>query len=313
MPPAILAVAGAAGAVGVSSVFGMSLAAAVGVVGTGMSVVGMVTGNKNMMKVGGLMGLAGGAMGLAGIGTDVIGAGAAATQGGASAAESIAANTADLQSMWGDAELMAAAKVDSVIDTVAAGSGDAIASSVSQPYTDTLTPTDFNRGISPPASADGATYSNTAPVNSFGQPPDMGQQPSGLLNQSPKMPQITGEPAPVDAFNANSTPLGEMPKTDFNHGEFSASFADLPKPGPMQSIKDFWNGLKPETQQTLLKAGLQGGAQLFAGWTQQQQAEFQQNYMKQQQANQKQQQANQNAQPVFERYRPKGLLSQGQG
>lgn len=77
--PAIVAVATAASAVGtavttgVVAGLGTALATAavnvgtlVGVVGLGMSVVGMATGNKTLSKIGGYLGMAGGVMGLAG-------------------------------------------------------------------------------------------------------------------------------------------------------------------------------------------------------------------------------------------------------
>lgn len=77
--PAIVAVATAASAVGTAVTTGVvaglgtalataavNLGTLIGVVGLGMSVVGMATGNQTLSKIGGYLGMAGGVMGLAG-------------------------------------------------------------------------------------------------------------------------------------------------------------------------------------------------------------------------------------------------------
>jgi hypothetical protein len=67
--------------------------AAITQIGIGLSVVGAVTGNKTLMKIGGVMGLAGGVASLAGVGATAAGE-AAATGLGANVAGDTAASLA---------------------------------------------------------------------------------------------------------------------------------------------------------------------------------------------------------------------------
>lgn len=225
-----------------------TIAVAVSEVGMALSVVGAVTGNKELMKIGGVMGLAGGVTGLVG-GLASTGEAAlvdAAVTGtsvgeAASGAEGLGASAAELSGQPTDLPNRA---VSSMTTDVGGGAGMPGANSVTYP------------GAPPdPAAGNIAQQSGIAgaPTAPTPQPASVTPQTTVPTNPTPGAPQVAGGEAAV------ATPAG----TDSS------------------SLSKWFNGLDPKTKGTVLNGLLQTGGQalggMFQGWSAEQKLALEQN------------------------------------
>lgn len=270
MPMLAVAALGAA-ATGIAVSAGVALATAVSYVGIGMTVVGKITGNQNMMKVGGIMGLAGGVMNLANIGTA-----ASSAAGAGSLTEAAAADAASGSEFWADvgqkygdvagsgvesitqssfSSLPEIAAVDTAAPSLAAGPSGGL----------------LNAQVTPQA-VSGAGYSTSAPINP-------------LSFEGSTTPQVGSSLANNLAVPANSAPVAQT--------QTAQSGGDK---------ESWWKSLPESSRNEIIRAGFSGASKFFEGWSQSEINDFK---MKREQ----ELQTNLNAQPNVGRYQaPKGLL-----
>ena len=269
MPPAIAALGAIGGAMGAAAGTAATLAG-VSAVGMGLSVVGKLTGNEDMMKVGGVMGLAGGigslatgAMGAAGAAEAVGGLDAAGMAGiglgeaGTGGISSLTSNLSDSGDMFGQA--------------AESGTNGSETGAVLNPDVQTLP-----RGI---LSQPGNGYD--APFNS---PPQAFTQDVSVAGQGAQNGyDVTS--------NATSAALGVTPPANADSSWY----------------RDLWNKMDDKTKQAVITGGIQAGGNalggMFAGWTAEQKLALErekQNTM----------QSNASAQPVVKFGPPKtGILN----
>jgi hypothetical protein len=271
---------------------GVALSTAVTYVGIGMTVVGAITKNKNMMKVGGIMGIAGGVMSLAGIGT---------------ASAGIAAGSVVGEELTADA--VASASADGVGEAGASAWGDAAAESASSLTADSFS-TGGAGGIPGSAGAGSSAVTSGAPALTV----DAGVQGSGVLNASVS-PTGAYQPPPIPGA---STPVVDNIMVDNAADLLPKSLPSAPSvpgvggsttkvPSSDTDKKAWWASLDTTTKNEIIKAGLAGASKFFEGWSQSEKAEWERDRLAEQQKNL-------NAQPRIQRYSPKtGLLNSNAG
>lgn len=225
---------------------GIALASAITYVGIGTSVVGAITGNKNMMKVGGIMGLAGGAMSLAGIGT-------AAGAGAVEAAGAVAGDT-----MYGASEIASQAAATGAGEVAATQGLSEVAQAVAPELAEAgVQSTGVLNAVRPEAMTGMDTLINSTPL------PTMATAPTSVV---PEAANVISKA--IDPMQSNS--VASIGKAEAMAG------------GDKES---WWNGLSKITQQELLRGGIGGVRDMFANWSQQEIQDFQMNRAKEQQAN----------------------------
>ncbi len=308
---AVLAVAAGATA-GLVVGAGLALATAVTYVGIGMSVVGAVTGNKNMMKVGSIMGLAGGVMNLLNVGTSVA---SGAVSGAASAAGEVAGDglAAAMQSSGADAivdasmsefaleemtdEALSAWATENVAQQAVDAGAQAAASGVSTG----AAPIGFEQV------AEAAT--NKGLLGAFEQPIPSGGEAltSEAIDAASQGGMVGGEMTETmgvvkDGAASATGKATDVAKTLSNSvsGTGKAPGA-VPPPGG-DDKKSLWAGLPETTKAEIIKAGLSGAGEFFKGWSASEKAEWEADRAREQQTNL-------NAQPTIQRYqKPGGIL-----
>lgn len=207
---------------------------AVAAVGTTMSVVGLVTGNKDLTKIGGVLGLVGGlgslAAGAFGAADGVAAEGAAAS-GGADAALSTSSDLSGNIAAAGGAGTDAAAAAnafgtDGITAANSAGDTSGLGSGLYNP------PTDLSTGITPPTAG--------APASSLTQ-------------------AIPGAPAGTAPADPSATPID--PSADY--GNTPALNADGTKSAAGQlwdsmttKLGKIWDGMSPQAKAEIMKSAL---------------------------------------------------------
>lgn len=255
----------AVGAAVASATIG-TIAAAVAAVGTDLSIVGVVTGNKAITEIGGVMGLAGGAVGLA---DGLIGGGTSvATE--ADAPYSAQSDTAMLTNA--PPAPVASANTITSDSTAFNAAGDSQAANLgttpyannSVPQTTTDTPSIGSDGVSS-ANDIGASQSNLGanePLSGYQAPPANGPAVGGNAGNQVDLSNSN--------LNTNGTPNAAM----------SGGTIKPPPDASPGALMTFWNGLDNATKAHVATIAGQGVASmvggLFNGWTQSQKLALQQ-------------------------------------
>ena len=221
--------------------------AAVAAVGTAITVVGLVTGNKEMVKVGGVMSLVGGIGGLA---AGAMSEGAAA--GAASSAGDVAAEGAGSAAADGVAADAVGGMGAPSYETAADAFGDsAITSSVAAPEV-----------VSSTAST--ATYApNTYAPDSYA-PEVFGDSPTAAFQEAP-MNQVSSnvgdyaQPTQADTGGMQNMQTQNTPvQNDYMSGNAPTvqnNYNTLPSPGVIDRLKSMtgWDNFSPATKDMLIK------------------------------------------------------------
>ncbi len=174
---AIMAVAAIASGAGVAA--GVVTVSTIAMIGVGLSVVGMVTGNATLTKIGAGMGLGGAGAGLAGLG-------AAGTTGGASLASTAATEAATTGGLGAAAEGAAAAGAPTTIGMGAAT--PAVQGMGGQTATGMMT-----QAAAPTAPALGAGMTDVATAGT-----GLGAESLGSMGLASNLPQVT--PTEIGGF-----------------------------------------------------------------------------------------------------------------
>ena len=257
------------------------IATVVSVVGTGMSVVGAITGNKELTKIGGIMGLAGGVVSLA---SGALGAAGAAE--GAAVDTSVAGTATDALTGAGADLTGAASAANPDLAT-----GDFVGSDWSNPALNNAPPTYPGSGPDPMSlsgSSSGQGVLNAQP------------QASTPLGSTPQASQAPGTQAPYGQGSSQTS--------------LPSSLTAPPKVtggGLWSDIKEWFSGL-PKDQQGRVMSGLleTGGKALggmFQGWSEEQKLALQQHALELQQQQWQTALNNASAQPSFKA--PTGILN----
>lgn len=250
MPP--VAVAFAAVAAGTATA--AMVATVVTTIGFGLTVVGKITGNEAMMKVGGIMSLVGGVGSLAAGAMSAAGA-ASATEGltvAAESASSLAAETAttgamDMGTGFGDGGMSVWDKVSQGTDGLAAGGAmDAAANGIDA--TGGATP---NAPIGEPATVTQPSFSDAR----------FDANNTGLLNPSNMAGTVPDELS-----------IGKIAESD-NSSLLQTAVNSKPDTGPGW-LKTWWDGLDSTTKNGVMQTGGKAAEGLFNGWSSEQKMEF---------------------------------------
>jgi hypothetical protein len=250
MAVAISAIGAAAAAVGTEAFVGLA-ATAIADTGLALTVVGAVTGSKDLMKAGSILGMAGG---IAGIANNPFGAAGAAGVDGAAASgasdvtagtladEGLAAQGNSVNALDQGANYDGLAKLDSSPD-LSSVSG---APSSSQPLDSTAITTQTGKTIGGNPTLTGAG-GNVDPA-------------TGMAGSGPGLPSTPPAAAPVasDAVQGNSVNALDQ-GVNYDGGIINGTRAS----SIIDGIKDVWGGLSKDAQATILRAALSvpGGIQ----------------------------------------------------
>lgn len=241
--PAVAAIA----AVAASEVTAAMVFAAVAQVGIGLTVVGAVTGNQGLMKIGSVMGLAGGIGGLATGAANAAGSAIGSEVSGLTPAE-VAAQEASSSGALG-AEVGATNPTTAGLDQFVSPTESGIQGSVSQAGQAQMT------GASQMTSPAGAELVTPKPA-------------SGLVDATTTSP-ATGSSFVDQANNLATSAPGDLAKTAaadpmavFKGGAESAGAVGGELSNGIQSSKNFWSGF---TDLLKTKEGANGAMQLAGG------------------------------------------------
>lgn len=268
-----------------------SVAAAVGELGLTLSVVGAVTGSKDLMKVGGYLGLAGGITSLAsGAMSAASGAaaeGAADTVGSdwasglASDAAQGATTGAVSNAMDGVTKL--ANTADNVGSDWSAGISEAPGSTPSTSFNDLRSSMDQSSLSGAPSTSAGSPATPDASVSPTGSDATTGQQPYS------------------DARNA----------TD---GTVSSYGNGAPSGNSFSDIKDWYDKQPAAVKAAIIRGGASAVGGLFQGWTEEQKLALEQNKFALQQQQYNTAISNANAQPTISfQSKPGGIINSAMG
>ena len=228
MPPVAAAFAAMAATTATVAQIGIVIST----VGAGLSVVGKVVGDNDLMKIGGIMGLAGGVTSLAG---GAMGA-ASAAEGVASAAEGVA-GAAEAAGGIGEA-------VTGAMDS-GVGFGEGAASMFDKVAQGATTGLDtVNNGMNSP--------------NSFSDSRFASQQSNGLLGSS----------KPINAAENIGSSVGESQQPAFSDARYGAQNA--PKDTSSTGIKDWFDKQDARTKTAILQMGGKALEGVYSGWSQEQ-------------------------------------------
>jgi hypothetical protein len=241
------------------------IATAVSEVGIALSVVGAVTGSKELMKIGGVLGIAGGLGSLASLGADALTGAATGTLANESAAETarLAAGEATAASAVGDAPgilgsaMTSAVDVPKNIDFSSISAPDAGA----MPSASAAAPQDFS-GL--PSSA--------TPAVTTGAPAVQPVAPAPVADAT-----TVATPADPSTVSAPSDAYPETAATHSTGNDFYGTPQATPNGSSFDAIKQWFSSLKPETQASVLKGGASAVGGLFQGWTEEQKLALEKN------------------------------------
>lgn len=223
--------------------------AAIADIGIATTIVGAVTGDKSLMKIGGELGLVGG------IGSFATSAFGAATDVATSAVSDAATNSgfagiAD-QTAAETARLGGSAAADTTASTLADASGNAITSSVADPSglsgvgADQTTSGLAN--VAPPTQTQtGAPTTVSDPTMAYPAAQDPMSSATGLSNLGDTVPPMGGD------INGNGVLGNVMNKTPYN----TAPGAGGGVGSFMDKLSAQWNSFTPTTKAELLKMGM---------------------------------------------------------
>jgi hypothetical protein len=252
-----------------------SIATAVAELGMTLSVVGAVTGSKDLMKVGGYLGLAGGVTSLA--------AGAFSAAEGA-AAEGLAGEglggAGGAMGQAGDYGMQAASQ--SGMDGVASLAADDTASVLSDVAGSANAPAAFN----------------DTRFDSLGSGPDM---PGASAPSSPASPSNASD------IGAPST---QTPYSDARNSGAGSGYGNSPGGSTFADIANWYNKQPDAVKAAIIKGGASAVGGLFQGWTEEQKLALERNKfaLKQQEA------TNLSAQPTINfQSRPTGIINAARG
>jgi len=251
-----------------------SVAAAVGELGMTLSVVGAVTGSKDLMKVGGYMSLAGGVTSFAagalsggsGLAVDAAGEGLGGAGGALGQAGDYGMNAA-AESGMADVTPLA----ENTANTVINGTSDAI-----------------------PASTDASAVSNSTAGDAASNAG--ADSASGAANQN----------APTMKYGDNSVTPGAPSIGQFGQAGPVSPPADTSSNG----IVDWYKKQPDAVKAAIMKGGLSAVGGLFQGWTEEQKMALDRNKF----ALQQQQLSNGSAQPTISfQSKPTGIINSARG
>jgi hypothetical protein len=240
------------------------IATAVSEVGVALSVVGAVTGSKELMKIGGVLGIAGGIGSLAALGSEALTGAAVGTAANESAAETarLAAGEATAASAVGDAPGILGSAMTSAVDVPK----NIDFSSISAP----------DAGAMPSASA-------AAPQDFSGLP---SSATSPITTGAPAVQPVAPAPAadattvatPADTTYTGNGSVGTQGTDGATmHSDLGYGSTTLPNGSSQSALKQWWDGLKPEERTMAMKTGASAASGLFQGWTDEQKMAFEKN------------------------------------
>ncbi len=260
----IAAGAGAAAIGTAVAVAAVNVGTLVGVIGLGMSVVGMVTGNKTLSKVGGYLGLAGGAMGLAG--------GLAGGMAGA---------MKNISTAWDDGVGSLFSSTKSVGQTPLGSVGNATAQKATAVQQSSVQSTSAAQPATsiPPSSGSLGPRPQLLPSPSAGASNSLGTGGVNPLNSVvPTRPVVAGTDLSATQF-ANAAPKG-APLSTANLSSITAQASQAPaaaqsvaagvnaaaQPASGSGIGSFFSGLPDWAKAQVAISGAQGLAGMAGGW-----------------------------------------------
>lgn len=234
---------------------------AVSEVGMAMTVVGGLTGNKDLMKVGGVLGIAGGIGGAAagGLFGDTV---AGAVNGSiGSGATNLAGDT--LKAALDGTTDFGANSASGALDLSSLGSGesgtlDAALNSGGNLSSPTLAAaTDATGASSPSGFLDGAGGTNQIadPSQALGTTPTPGAAVAPTTGAPPPATVSTGAPASVSDGSLTSSASYD-PSTATRLSDFQPGGKNYVQNGLFDSAKQWMSGLPPQAQAEILKAAM---------------------------------------------------------
>ena len=236
------------------------IATAVSEVGIALSVVGAITGNKDLMKIGGFLGLAGGIGSLASAGMDALG-----TSAVSAAVDETGAETARLAAGEATASASESGRSNSA-------SQDAVASSVDGP-TNAALAADSAAPAMPPPMASPAPVVTAPTVDALpGAPPGSYAAP-----QTPAAQDIGAVDTANGSTGAADPYANETAKLAQQNSIGGGTPGAPPAGSTFDSIKNWYNSQKPEVQAAILKGGASAVGGLFQGWTEEQKLALEKN------------------------------------
>lgn len=262
-----------------------AVAAAVSELGIAMTVVGAVTGSKELTKWGGILGLAGGIGSLA----------AGAVSAGTSAAEGAAGAVADSAPTAMDT--IASGLGSNSIDSIGTAAADAGSASTDLSLLDGA-----SSGASPSLSgADLLSGPHALPGTA---PPSTGI----IQGQANGLATDTTTAAPVASPSDTSTAFSAAKDSQAYNSTLPNGGVVPPTDTSSSGIVQWFKSLDPKTQSTVLQTGSGMVSGLFNGWSAEQKQALAQNQFNLEQQKYNTTVANANAQPTIN-FKPVGIIN----
>lgn len=304
MPPVVIAVAA----------FVVEYAAVISIVGVALTVVGKVTHNETLSKIGGVMSIVGGIGGIAGAmgaGAALAGAGEAtglASTGleagvGSAATEGIVGNSIEAVTTEGlgqAANTAANVGLDASMPEVAGEAGNLAGNFVTPALDSSLQGVTEDGLLNSTASTGDAIQQASVASNELTSPIDVANK-SAIDGNSSLKAMTANDVAGKDAYSI---------KVD-------SSMPNVAKPSGSSSsdISDWWAKQDSTTKNNVLQMGGKAVGSLFEGWTADQKLEFEKQRLALDQDKFNTSKNNLNSQPViqFKKVTPIGLLNSTKG
>ena len=294
MPPVVIAVAA----------FVVEYAAVISIVGVALNVVGAVTGNATLSKIGGIMGMVGGIAGIAG----AMGAGSALAEAGAGAAaeaglEAGAGAVAEAGLETGLTEVATDGIVGNSLEAVTADQLGQVA--VPEMLIDSSMP-----AVAEATAEGAATGLLDSTAATMDAPAIDGTISQSNTNFDAIADSSSAATPSVDAPTANSSSM-KMADPYLNETNKFLGQVKPPVDSSSTSIGKWWDGLSSSTKNNIQQMGGKAVGSLFEGWTAEQKMEFERPRLALDQDKWNTQKSNANAQPsiTFKKVQPAGLLN----